>query len=683
MDRRTQARLRALLISCSLISAAACSDTGTITDAPIAAVDAASFSRAAASGTAAGVALKDTSVAVNSALRIYWYEPTVTYAISGRNRIALPPAWVVKDSSVLTLNSASGMYANVTAKAAGTTFLVGALHGRKDSVQVTVTSAVVPPVGNTPTTPGPRDTVVTTSGTPAPPVTPVPPAPPAPPTGSALAYNAPIPPQATVSTTYPTITGASRRVISGGDLQAALNAAQPGDEVVLANGATFTGNFVLPAKTGNAWIVVRAETVPVSQGTRMTPTAASNVAKVITPNNDAAFSAAPGAAHWRMVGFEVSLTGSIYNYGIVVLGRGDETLASQLASFMILDRMYIHGSTTSNTSRCIAMNGISEAVVDSWLGECHAKGFDSQGVGGWGGPGPFLIENNRIEASGQSILFGGSDPLIANVVPSDITIRHNYMFKPLSWGNGLWTVKAVLELKMAQRVLFEGNVIENHWADAQAGYAILMQPSQDAANPWAVVRDVLIQHNLFKNSTGGMDLLARYQAAIPIPTSRIALVNNMFQDVGKDPINGGQGRIVLLLDAVQDITILNNTVTLNGSCNQAIGFAGNPTVRTTIVNNVLPSSDYGLFGDGKGSGNPAVSYYMPGGILTANVITGQSAGQYPTNNFFPSTSSSIQFQSAVSGNFSLSNANPFYSGAYGLIGVSYTELASHILGVTH
>ena len=44
---------------------------------------------------------------------------------------------------------------------------------------------------------------------------------------------------------------------------------------------------------------------------------------------------------------------------------------------------------------------------------------------GWNGPGPFLIENNYLEAAGENVMFGGSDPSIANLVPSNITIRRN------------------------------------------------------------------------------------------------------------------------------------------------------------------------------------------------------------------------------------------------------------------
>ena len=52
-------------------------------------------------------------------------------------------------------------------------------------------------------------------------------------------------------------TGAIIQVPAGGDLQAALDAAQRGDTIMVAAGATFTGPFTLPNKPGAGWIVVR------------------------------------------------------------------------------------------------------------------------------------------------------------------------------------------------------------------------------------------------------------------------------------------------------------------------------------------------------------------------------------------------------------------------------------------
>ena len=466
---------------------------------------------------------------------------------------------------------------------------------------------------------------------------------------------------------------------NGGDLQAALNAAQPGDEVVLANGATFTGNFWLPAKSGSAVIVVRAETVPVGQGVRMTPAAASNVAKIVTNNSEAAIRTVSNAANWRIVGLDIShKTGSAYNYGIVVLGRGDETAMNQIPTNIILDRVYVHGSLTDGNSRCVAFNGISLAVIDSHLGECHAKGSDAQGVGGWGGPGPYRIENNRIEASGQGVMFGGADPAIANVTPSDITIRRNYFYKPLSWARGKWTVKAAFELKHAKRVLYEGNVIENHWADAQVGFAILFQTvSQYNSAPWTTIQDITVRNNIIKNTTSGANVLSRLGTVPTVGTRRVLFLNNVFQDVGRDPITNSAGIIFQLLSDIEDVSVVNNTATLASNAQQAVFFDGLAEVRTTIVNNVFPNTSYGIFGSNKGSGTPAISYYLPSGVVAGNVLPGQPKSAYPANNFFPTAFSSVLFNS----DFSLTSANSFYTGSLGLVGVNTSTLNNLVSGV--
>jgi hypothetical protein len=43
-------------------------------------------------------------------------------------------------------------------------------------------------------------------------------------------------------------------VPAGGNLQAAINDAQPGDTIALEAGAVYTGNFKLPAKNENGFI---------------------------------------------------------------------------------------------------------------------------------------------------------------------------------------------------------------------------------------------------------------------------------------------------------------------------------------------------------------------------------------------------------------------------------------------
>ena len=48
--------------------------------------------------------------------------------------------------------------------------------------------------------------------------------------------------------------------------------------------------------------------------------------------------------------------------------------------------------------------------------------------------------------------------------------------KPAAWRASAWTVKNLFELKNAQRVLVDGNVLERNWPQAQNGYSILLTP---------------------------------------------------------------------------------------------------------------------------------------------------------------------------------------------------------------
>src|SRR5215475_2224135 len=66
-------------------------------------------------------------------------------------------------------------------------------------------------------------------------------------------------PRVFLNTDYVTPTGQTITVNVGGNLQSALNQARPGDVIMLQAGATFTGNFVLPNKSGSSWIIIRSD----------------------------------------------------------------------------------------------------------------------------------------------------------------------------------------------------------------------------------------------------------------------------------------------------------------------------------------------------------------------------------------------------------------------------------------
>ena len=233
---------------------------------------------------------------------------------------------------------------------------------------------------------------------------------------------------------------------------------------------------------------------------------------------------------------------------------------------LVIDRCYIHGNATGNVARGVALNSASTAIIDSYIANCHGVGFDTQAICGWNGPGPFKIVNNYLEGSGENVMFGGADPKVANLVPSDIEFRRNLCSKPLSWlrtepnyAGVPWSVKNIFELKNAQRVLVDGNVFENCWLDAQVGFAIqLTVRNQEGTAPWSVVQDVTFTNNIVRHSAAGINFLGRDDLQQSQQTQRIKVRNNLFVDIGGTRW-GGNGRLFQLIDATVNVQIDHNT----------------------------------------------------------------------------------------------------------------------------
>ncbi len=502
--------------------------------------------------------------------------------------------------------------------------------------------------------------------------------------GVAPPFNAPMLPAASVNVSVPRVTGRTIRVPAGdaAALQSALGSAVGGDEIVLPAGSEFVGSFTLPKHSGADDVTLRGEGLTTPAGTRLTPAAAASLPRIITTNVFAAIETAQGASNWHLMGLSISLrAGAVDNYGIVRLGTGSETALTQFVSDIVLDRVMISGGETGNTSRCVAFNGNALAVVNSWLADCHAKGRDAQAIGGWTGLGPFLIENNHLEGSGQNIMFGGADPAITNVTPSDITIRGNHLYKPLSWGGGRWTVKAAFELKNARRVLFEGNVIENHWADAQVGFAILFQTvNQDGGAPWSKIQDVTVRNNIVKNSTSGFNLLSRMRinGAVPDePMKRVLVRNNLFLNVGRDPVSGAGGRMLQLMSDHEDVTVMQNTW-FGAHANNALMFDGEVSKRLMLFNNVFGDSEYGVMGSGYGEGAASITQFAPGAVVEGNAFVGRMERLYPSRNAFPSAIDAAAFVSSGGGDYTLRATMAFSANASTIVGVNGAALANAV-----
>ncbi len=459
---------------------------------------------------------------------------------------------------------------------------------------------------------------------------------------------------------------ATLTVAAGGNLQAALNAAKPGDTIVLAAGAVFTGNFVLPAKSGTTYITVRSAApdsrLPPS-GTRMSPAYAPLLPKIRSTRNGAALRTKPGANYWRLMFLEFLPNASDSAANLIELGSDSATSASSQPHHVIIDRCYLHGGASFGQRRGVALNSGKTEIVNSYFSDFKKVTQDTQAIGGWNGPGPYLIENNYLEAAGENLMFGGN-PAIPNLIPSDITIRRNLISRPMAWRSQSWTVKNEIELKSAQRVTIEGNTIQNHWAQGQQGFAIVLTPrNQFGQDPWAVVKDVVFQNNIVRHVAAGFNISGYDDLHTSQRTRNITIRNNLFYDVSTAYGTSGNpspGKFAQLGNSPVDITIDHNTVDNDGS--KTIGFYGaaGSIPGFVLTNNLLRNNTYGVYGDKVGQGTVAFNTYCPDAIVLRNTFAGASATLYPTGNEFPSIAGWLaDFLSAPGGDYRLDPGSPW------------------------
>lgn len=236
-------------------------------------------------------------------------------------------------------------------------------------------------------------------------------------------------------------------VKSGGSLQAAIDAAQPGDVIRLEAGASFVGNFVLRNKgTATAFITIRSDSPDAAlppAGVRIVPAFAPLLATIQSPNTMSAVSTEPGAHHWRLqlLRFRANARG----FGdVIALGSGglDQATLAAVPHDLVLERLLVEGDPVIGQKRGIGLNSASTTIRDSYLSDCKGVGFDAQAIGGWNGPGPFTITNNYLEASGENFMIGGASPKIPGMIPANLTFTGNYLRKPVSWQQGILSTPA-------------------------------------------------------------------------------------------------------------------------------------------------------------------------------------------------------------------------------------------------
>jgi hypothetical protein len=520
--------------------------------------------------------------------------------------------------------------------------------------------------------------------------------------------------------------GSTLSVQAGGNLQAALDNANCGDTIALQAGATFTGTFYFQAKNcDNAnWIIVRTSAPDSSlpaEGQRLTPcyagvaslpgrpqyacsTPRNVLAKLVVPDaGSVVVRFQPGANHYRLLGLELTRsTGTRGAPSLISLAPGGS------AEYIVVDRSWLHGTAKDETDQGFSLDGTNYvAIVDSYFSDFHCTAMtgactDSHAMSGGLGrhqDGPYLIQNNFLEASGEAILFGGGG---ATVTPTDITISSNHFFKPWQWMKGSpnfqggdsghpFIVKNHLELKNAIRVLAEDNLMENVWGGfSQPGYAIVLTPKnqhlatgQDVC-PVCQVTDVTVRYTHIAHAGAGICMATSISGNGANGAAALAGTRWSIHDVVMDDISthyAGSGNLFEVMNNWPTNSL--NTVAINHITGfpdptSHLMFIGNrssnaPMYGFVFSDNIVTTAEYPVWGTGGGptscayDGTPAfkISKCFDSYTFAGNVLIGTPSAfppdSWPTGNFFPSDPSSIfvQYNNGNSGNYQLQSSSPY------------------------
>jgi hypothetical protein len=415
----------------------------------------------------------------------------------------------------------------------------------------------------------------------------------------------------------------------------------------------------------DAFITLQSSPDPslADEGGRISPADAPHLAKLRSPNSSPALQTAPGAHHWRVQLLEFDAgpggTGSIIALGDVAAAQ---TSLAQVPHDLVIDRCYIHGAPNAAQRRGIALNSASTRISGSYIADMKAVGEDAQAIAGWNGPGPFVIDNNYLEGAGENVLFGGGDPSIPSLVPSDITISGNTLSRPTSWRGQRWQIKNILELKNARRVRITGNLLENNWAAAQAGFAVLFTVrNQDGHCPWCQVEQVLFEGNIVQHSAAAVQILGVDDRAKSEQTRSITIRNNLFADIDNDHW-GGSGYFLQITGAPRDVTVDHNTI-IQDHASGIIQVEGPPVLGFVFTNNLVRHNAYGIIGQDRAPGSDTISAYFPASLIAGNVIADADPRRYPGGNRFPSSAEfRSQFVHYDTGDFRLIPASPWNTG---------------------
>jgi hypothetical protein len=166
-------------------------------------------------------------------------------------------------------------------------------------------------------------------------------------------------------------------------------------------------------------------------------------------------------------------------------------------------------------------------------------------------------------------------------------------------------LKNTLELKQGRRVYIGGNIIENSWAQNQAGWLIALTPRNgfNLGSPILQggpercfqcaggITDVTIENNVLRNGCTVVDVLGANDYGISLPVQRVAVRNNLAYGISQTATSGMtcHKAVGVLIGGHEALSLEHNTVVTGAWENAGRPFevSGPPSPAIRIKDNII------------------------------------------------------------------------------------------------
>ena len=286
----------------------------------------------------------------------------------------------------------------------------------------------------------------------------------------------------------------------------------------------------------------------------------------------------------------------------------------------------LFGDYTLGHRRGIMVNA-PNIVIDTLTAYNLHHQDDAWTIAGWDGTAHLEVRNCQLEASGETIIFGGAHTSSPDRIPQDILIENCTFVKPSDWKTiGNCTVKNLFEIKCGKRITVRNVRMFGCWPDGQGGYAIVvtvraksMTTEPDA--PWVCIEDVTFSGIMSRETACGLQIDGHDQYA-NAGLRRLTFEDSRFQ------LNQPDGKLIQIGGGAEDVTIRRSHFWANADNNSWLTFHDDPLVRFRMADCDLNEGYYGARGDNCAPGIDSITTYAPDAVFENVVLWGHPGASF-------------------------------------------------------